>query len=355
MSDVQVLSEGQFRAATRGEVPELENVYRRHDGSELWSVPVPMPSELLDYTLSTVAVTAEGSLVIVDPGWAGSETLEHLERAFSEMGRSLRDTSHIIATHAHPDHLGAAAEIRHRSGASIMMHEREQAALDRAAHAAAQGGVDMAPIVRGWGAPSDHQDRLPALAAAIGAGFDFDVSADVLLHDGDSLPIPGIEWEVIWTPGHTAGHICLVDVSHKILISGDHVVPTLFPGVGIGVDWGLRAPGDSSPIADALASLDKLAPFDEYEVIPGHGYRFSGLGARRLDARAHIVARAREVRAAIANEPARSIWALASELSWSAGWERLTRSTMLPSALLQVSMYVDFVRGGGLESEGVDG
>jgi len=350
---MRVLSEGQFRAATKGGLPEAEPIHRPDDAAEIWSVPVPMPGEQLEYTLSAIVRPRGGAgrdVTVVDPGWAAPETHAHLAAALGRLDRELADVSHIVVTHAHPDHVGAAAELRRLSGARILMHEREQLAIDRARAAESGGGVDVARLVREWGVPSEVADRLAATAGLTRGGADLPEAADVLLRDDDPLPIPGVDWRVLWTPGHTSGHICLVAQAERILVAGDHVLPTVFPGVGIGVDWGLGpADGDAeSPIAAYLGSLDRLRPYDDFQVLPGHGYRFSGLAERRAEASGHILTRAREVAASDAAAPGSSIWELASGLSWSAGWENLERGSALPSALLQASMYRDFVREGGL-------
>lgn len=349
---MQALSDAQYRAATQGGVPEPEKVYGnagdKHRSTELWSVPVPMPGEMLAYTLSVILIDTTGAVTIVDPGWAKPETHEHLETALAQLGRSTADIANIVVTHAHPDHVGAAEELRRVSGARLMMHEREQLATDRVRAADADGGTDAGALAAEWGAPAEVQDQLATWVAGTRGegGRDLPEPADLLLRDGDQLPIDGADWRVLFTPGHTAGHICIVDRENRLLFSGDHVLPTMFPGIGLGVDRGLDTDGEQNPVADYLASLDRLSPYDDVDVLPGHGYQFSGLGARRAQASNHILSRAREVAAAKAAVPEATVWQVASRLSWSAGWERLSSSPMLPSALLQTGMYLDFVRDG---------
>lgn len=348
---MRALSEAQFRAATEGGVPEPERVFGRSGEVELWSVPIPMRGELLDYTLSAILLDPDGPVTVLDPGWEGPETRARLERALARLGRGLADIAHIVVTHAHPDHIGAAEELRRSSGASVLLHEREQASIDRVAAARTTGGVDVEAEVAKWGVPVDAKDRVVAQLARLERGRTLPGPADLLLRDDEALPILGVDWRVVWTPGHTAGHICIVDGEHRILLSGDHVLPTLFPGIGLDVDWGLTDGGEAerNPVADFVESLERLRPYDDFDVLPGHGYRFSGLGARREEATEHILKRAREVAAADRAAPGATIWRLAAGLTWSAGWERLVQSPMLPSALRQAGMYRDFVRSGGLD------
>jgi glyoxylase-like metal-dependent hydrolase (beta-lactamase superfamily II) len=164
---------------------------------------------------------------------------------------------------------------------------------------------------------------------------------DGVLSDGDVLPVPGFRLEVMATPGHTAGHICLRDDDRGLLFTGDHVLPTVFAGLGLG------GPTASNPLADYLASIDRVRRFPDHEALPGHGYRFRGLAGRAEECAEHHLKRAREVAAVLADEDPRSggpsIWDIAARLTWTAGWEGLEGFQLL-SALTQTEMHRDFVR-----------
>ncbi|MCB1273566.1 MAG: MBL fold metallo-hydrolase [Leucobacter sp.] len=398
---MRALSEAQFRAATEGGVPDPEQVDVRPDGTELWSVAVPMPDSLLAYTLTAVLVAASGEITVVDPGWETPETHAHLDAAFARIARDPADIAHIVVTHAHPDHLGSAEALRRATGARLLMHEREQLAVDRVrALAVAPAGVGGDPatggevggavgvgaggaggeadggaggggaggggagvagggaggearaaaaaVVARWGVPDAEREGLTAQFARSRSNLTLAQPAEVLLHDGDVLPIDGAVWRVLHSPGHTSGHICLIDDERRLILTGDHVLPTVFPGVGLGIDRRLGGAEDDDPIAEYLAALERLVPYDDYDALPGHGYRFTGLGERRRATAEHLLKRAREVGAVLAREPDASIWRIAAQLSWSAGWDRLSGGPMLASALLQTGLHVRFVRGGGL-------
>lgn len=360
---MRVVSEAQLRAASEGGVPEPERVDGPRpggaaDGSrdgELWSVAVPIPGAAasggaagLGYTLSAILIAENGAVTVVDPGWETPEAHAELERALAALGRGVADVAHIVVTHAHPDHLGAADALRRASGALLLMHEREQQAIDRVR---AEGAGDPATFAAAWGVPHEQRERLAEQLLRTRRGLQLPDPADVLLRDGDPLPIDGAVWQAIWTPGHTAGHLCLVDRERELLLTGDHVLPNLFPGLGLGLDLGLRRPGEANPVAEHLASLEHLRPYADFEVLPGHGYRFTGLGARLDEMRDHIRTRAGEVGGALAADPGASVWEIAPRLSWSAGWERLAQSPLLASALLQTGYYAEFVLSGGLESD----
>jgi glyoxylase-like metal-dependent hydrolase (beta-lactamase superfamily II) len=330
-------SPAQYEASKAGRMPASEPI---SDG--VWSVPVLMPGDFLAYSLSVVAISRAGAITVIDPGWGGAGALLRYTKVLNDLGRSVTDIKTIVVTHGHPDHIGLAEALRAASGAKLCMHTNEHAALQRAA-VERRDEFDPAVLrerLARWGL-SGREAALPlaAIASAEPADQLEPTSCDLLLTGGDQIDAADGKWRVLETPGHTAGHICLVDEDRQLLFSGDHVLPTVHPGIGIG------SPSGGEPIADYLRSLDRVAPFDDFEVIPGHGYRFRGLAARRLATREHVLRRAREVGDVLDLLPHATVYEIASHLTWSAGWEQLSSSVMLYTALSQVEMYRAFVAG----------
>ena len=77
-----------------------------------------------------------------------------------------------------------------------------------------------------------------------------------LLADGDEVPLgDGRRLEVVWTPGHTPGHCCLLLQPDGILFVGDHLLPKITPHVGIGPN----GPDESAGRLPGLAREDQAA------------------------------------------------------------------------------------------------
>jgi len=166
--------------------------------------------------------------MIVDPG-AGAGTIL---RTVQQMGLSI---SLIVATHAHTDHVGALRSVKEKTEAKFALHEAEK------------GDVFAAPI---------------RMLTSLGlTPFKSPPQPDRLLRDGDRIEVGDLHFEVLHTPGHSPGGICLL--GHGVVFSGD----TLF-NFGIGrTDF----PGCSherliKSIHDKLMVLP-----DETPVYPGHG------------------------------------------------------------------------------------
>lgn len=309
----------QHRAWRLGDVPGPEQV---RDG--VLSVPVPMPGRLR-YSLCYL-VEADDGVHVVDPGTDAEASWRRLVDALALLGRTPSDVRTVTATHLHGDHLGLARQVSRTTGAPLVLSAREQTAIDTRAH---QRSDDDARLAR-WGVPPARRDEL--LRALREAGRPEPVVADVLLQDGQRLPWPGRSAVALLTAGHTPGHLCLQLADDGLLMTGDHVLPGVHSGIGLGGP-------DTDPVAAYLDSLDRVAVLDDHEALPGHGYRFRGLAGRCAELGTHHRRRSQEIAAAHRDAPDATVWQTAAAVSWTGGWEQL-RGVMLHSALLQTELHL---------------
>jgi glyoxylase-like metal-dependent hydrolase (beta-lactamase superfamily II) len=300
----------------------------------IWSIPLPMQQPGNPYSLCYLIAGDDGSLHLIDSGYDNDENWALLQAALDGFGLHLDEIASVFTTHLHPDHLGLTARLRAVTGARIGMlrREREGIAAIAAGDLAASEGV-----LEGWGVPPE---RRPELSVPLGA----DLVArgipqiDRSFEPGQLLEVPGRSIQILATPGHTAGSASLVDPDAGLVYTGDTVLPRIFSGLGLG-----DRTGASNPIADYLGSLELLARYDDFEVAPGHGYRFRGLIERNAALAEHHLHRSRAAAEIIRVEPDATVWEVASRLRWSAGWQNL-RSFYLLSALSQTVLHLDFAR-----------
>ena len=317
---IMATSPAQERATRAHELAPLETL---RDG--VWAIAIPMQSRFS--TLCYLVEDAADAIHIIDPGGDSEFSWDVLMRAISGIRRTLSDVAGIVITHLHTDHLGMAERLRDASGASISMHRAEQGAL------LAGREVFGAETLTRWGVPQDRFPELLRLQQWRDQAPKF--RADRLLDDGDEV-IRGRRSRAIWTPGHTPGHICIGFVDEDLLLSGDHVLPHVSTGLGLG---GATA---TNPIDDYLDSLQKLRGTD-HEVGPGHGYRFRGLPERIDELESRLRRRAAEVADILDRAPAPlTVWEVAEQVHWSGGFAALHDSS-LANALSQVRMHANFV------------
>lgn len=220
------------------------------------------------------------SITLVDCGmWHPGEPddgLTNLRRALNVRGYALDDISRIFVTHAHIDHYGMAGRLMELTGAELFMHAMTDLDCEKYRH------PDTAQA-RKRDTYSDHgvpNHELPTFADTLVKWMPYlhsVVEASTRLQGGEVIPIGKRQWEVLHTPGHSLGHICLWSETDKLLFSGDHLLPSVTPPVTFERGF------DRDPLRSYLSSLKLIAERNPALVMPGHGRAFAD-SKRRVDA-----------------------------------------------------------------------
>lgn len=226
----------------------------------VWQVCLPLPMRPSIVNVWLVA-SADG-WTLVDTGMHTGDSVQAFRGALDTVGVPPDAVSRIACTHHHVDHYGTSGPLREMTGARVLLHplEAERAAASRETigeHAGFLGmhGVPEAPPEKQMPSPSRFFGNLYCPAVP-----------DALLADGDEIALDGVRsLEVIWTPGHTPGHCCLLLRPDGVLFVGDHLLPKITPHVGVGPG------GPENPLGDFLASQDKIGRVDARLVCPAHG------------------------------------------------------------------------------------
>ena len=315
------------------------------------TIALPLPEgPNVPYTLAYLIADAEGAPHLIDPGWDSPENEQRIERALADQGWTVADLRTITVTHLHGDHLGLADVLRERSGARVVLHRAEQAAIDALVEASPTRVERVLAQADQWDVPADRVAELTKVAERSAHIHPF--TTDALVDDGDLLDIPGRRIRVVHTPGHTPGHMTLVDDTDptaRLVFTGDHVLPTVHGGLGLGGETARNA------LAEVLDSLRRVAQLDGnpgdgpggslsdgVQVCPGHEYRFRGLAARCAAIEEHHLGRSQEIAEARDELDDPTVYAIASRVHWSPGWENM-RGFVLLSALQQTAMHLEFL------------
>ncbi|AHG03489.1 metallo-beta-lactamase [Halobacterium sp. DL1] len=246
---------------------------------------------------------------LVDTGIATPAVEAELRDALADGGASFADVDQVLLTHWHHDHSGLAGAIQAESDATVYAHEADAPLV---AHDA--GALDATESARlecldRWGMPAEKQRELEAVfdRHADLAGDPVDVTP---LSDGDSVSLGGFDVEAVHLPGHAAGLVGYQferDGRREAFV-GDAILPKYTPNVG-GAD--VRV---DRPLAQYLASLERVQSLDWDRAWPGHRGPIFAPNARARDIAAHHDERTERVRSVVAEQGPVSAWDVSAEL-----------------------------------------
>src|SRR5579884_76313 len=186
------------------------------------------PVGVLQCNCSVVGDEQSREAMIIDPG----DEIDHILSIVERHGLTVKQ---IVITHAHIDHVGGAMKLKQATGAPILLNQNDYEL------------IKMLDVQATW----------------IGMRPPEPVAIDTSITTGDKVTAGNVVADVLHTPGHTEGSVCLYFEAEKKLIAGD----TLFAGSIGRTDL----PGGSyKKIMESLRGPVLALP-DETIVVPGHG------------------------------------------------------------------------------------
>jgi glyoxylase-like metal-dependent hydrolase (beta-lactamase superfamily II) len=345
---IETLSAQQSQAWKDRVLPPIENV-----AEGVWAVPVPIPDNPLVYTYCYAIADGTG-VVLIDPGWDGKERYAALTSALADLGFAVSDIHGIAITHYHRDHIGLVpALLAENPGAWVAMHGEDLRSVKRFYANTVDFGTGVDPnlnIARAYGVPEDRWSEVESLQAGSAKsgkkGDSIGLYRQALsqlpetihvLDDGTELPLEDTTITALWTPGHTYGHSAFVRDEDGLLFSGDHVLPTITPNIG------LDSGAITHSLGDYLRSLEKIGRLDEdVAVLPAHGFRFSGLHDRTAELVDHHHERLDEIRARMDATADHSVYSIAQGLHWARGFDELHNFNLF-AALAETAAHMHYL------------
>ncbi len=241
----------------------------------LW-MRLPLPMRLNH--VNVYALREQGGWSVVDTGFASSRSRE-VWRALMDGPLQGQPILRVFATHHHPDHIGLAGWFQSDFQAELWTTRTawlfaRMLTLDRHDVQTAEtllhyrsGGMD----------PGIYQKRLAEkpfnfadIVAPMPLGFK-------RIKEGDVIKIGGRHWDIHIGNGHAPEHATLWCREEPLLISGDQILSSISPNIGV-----YATEPDADPLADWLEACNRLSGFarEDHLVLPGHKLPFTGLPAR---------------------------------------------------------------------------
>ncbi|NLU84359.1 MBL fold metallo-hydrolase [Rhodococcus sp. HNM0569] len=285
-------------------------------GDGIFQIPVPITDNPLGHTL-VYAMESPGGLVLVDAGWDDENGWNGLQQGLADIGHSVQDVEGVVLTHFHPDHVGLCGRVREASGAWIAMHEADYAMFD---------GM-VTPRDSAW--MSGQRENVLRAGASQEEAAPFGVAAgdppttaastpDRTLADDEVVPLAGRGLRVVYTPGHTPGHVCFYLEDADVMFTGDHVLQKTTPHVGNFV-YPLE---ERDALAEFMDSLRRVQSMDVTRGLGAHGIPLDNVAGRAGELLDHHEERLSLLVDAFGDEQL-TLWQAASRMKWYKPWDAI--------------------------------
>lgn len=296
------------------------------------SLPSGEKSTGVLFSINIYLIEGEAGWVLVDTGMDIPLFLDMIVRELQHIGISFRHITKLVITHAHVDHFGLAYKLRKMSGAKVYLHQFETLCISEKGFKAQKIIKTMTEWLKKNGYPQKEIvtiQRLPSekatyISFAYPDTFCYFIevaSPDIILTGNELIKAGNFNFEVLWTPGHAPGHICLYERARKIFLSGDHILPQITPAIA------LSPYSMPNPLGDYIRSLSRLKDLDVEFILPGHGDCNIDFQQRINELIQHHNERMEEILEAL-KETSKTVYEVSSDLTWMPGqggipWDRL--------------------------------
>jgi len=267
----------------------------------------PCPGDASWYTNVYVIEGSDGH-IMVDCGWDSQESLWALQEGIKAANLKLRDITKVVITHIHPDHYGLSSKIKQICGAQVAIHRIDAGFIPPRYKDFANLIKKTEELLRQNGVPDNELPQLKEASLWMNKYVTPD-APEVMLEDGDTISNDSFEFEVLWTPGHSPGHICLYERERRFILTGDHVLYDTNPHIGLNPQSG------DNPLGNYITSLKKLERLKVHFILPGHGPMFNALGLRIEGILQHHEERKRAIMQAL-RDGLKTAYEVAQQIPW---------------------------------------
>ncbi len=227
-------------------------------------------------TVNIFLLKGRQGCLLIDGGWHAERCWDAVHGQLAEAGATMKDIVQVVYTHLHPDHVGLSGALEEHGVKLQAAHRLE---IEHQIHLRSLDDEWCWDEEGKWlcrqGMPPQHLSEYHRIT--------MDMHHQALLarpnqalEDGDVIDFPPFQLRVIWTPGHTPGHICLYEPRLKLLFAGDHICGRGLPYIGLFASY----PQDEDLVGLFVKSTRSLKGVEVSQVLPAHGREFGGIVAR---------------------------------------------------------------------------
>ena len=232
---------------------------------------------------------------LVDAGVNTPEAFETLESEITRAGGKLEQLRRIVLTHAHSDHIGLVPELVALSGAKVYIHRWD---LPKIAHHDASDFPKWIERFRDFfletGTPPGTVTQTLQSMSERFSKFYTSFSNAIPLDGGEVFSFDDFSAEVIHTPGHSPGSICLLNRNDGTFFSGDSLLEKITSNPVVELDSSALNV-DYRAVEQFMTSLKLIETLPVTNVLPGHGSPFSNHSLRTQELYSHHEERMKKI------------------------------------------------------------
>jgi glyoxylase-like metal-dependent hydrolase (beta-lactamase superfamily II) len=272
--------------------------------TDFYRITLRMPYRLKH--VHAYLLVQDKELALFDTGLNMPGAYEMLEKDLASLGFRINDIRHIFLTHVHTDHCSMAGLLQKNTGAKIYL---SAAAFGEYQHfRQADSAVNqLKKFYSRQGMTSGQIDMIIEEYEDI-RSIITEFHADDFLQNNEIREFGKWKFEVIFTPGHAAGHVCFFFRKERFLLAGDHILPYIAPILSPDIfDDNFR------PLATYLDSLSDIEKLPIATIYPGQGHAFIDFKERLEEIRRHHIKRKKMVFDHLSAEP-KTTYAVSHEI-----------------------------------------
>jgi glyoxylase-like metal-dependent hydrolase (beta-lactamase superfamily II) len=209
---------------------------------------------------------------MIDTGPRLPDFYEYTKKQLNDFGIDFSDIERIILTHGHSDHVGLVNQIRESAGHHIdcCIHPEDAWLIAEENHRNRNWTLESDIFMKWVGMPIKEIARVKQRFSQFTEWYD-PIENIRFVNKGDRISGDGYELEVIHTPGHSSGSICLYEASQKAIFSGDTVLKHITPNPFVNLKGFIPHKNDYQSLKEYIKSLGLLNKRKIRYGYPGHG------------------------------------------------------------------------------------
>ena len=308
-----------------------------------YRITLPMPYRLRH--VHAYALVQNGDIILFDTGMNMPGAYEKIEEDFKSIGLSAQSIKDIFITHSHTDHCSMAGLLQDRTHAKIHISAIADNVYQHFHHAEVLIKAARLFYAKQGMSPQEVDAMVEEIDDI--RSFFIPFTADDHLEQNEIREFSDWKFEVIFTPGHAAGHVCFFFRKEGILLAGDHVLPYISPSLSPNIFDEIF-----QPLKSYLDSLQIVENLPVTTVYPGHGNSFTNIIERAGEIRTSHELRKQAILQCLNSRP-KTTYAISAEVSKAAAsrwdnWEKLM-------ALNETYVYLQELKREGAIQETMEG